>query len=168
MIATIDRVLGIVKARVLPRLAPVLARLPQQPPAFVGAVALNLLLREVFRDPLLDVALGRTIRLDVTDVGLTLDYRLTEDGLTLAAGSPDVALMATSDTFRALAAGDEDADTLFFNRRLEMRGDTELGLLLRNALDATDRSRLLQPRLPRPGDVLNAVRCAAGLPERRG
>ena len=36
----------------------------------------------------------------------------------------------------AWAEGAEDADTLFFERRLVMEGDTEFGLLLKNTLDA--------------------------------
>ena len=167
MMRAVESVLGVVRERLLPRLAPVFARLPQRPPAFVGAVALNVLLQEVFRDPVLEVARGRTLRVAITDLGLSLDYRLSDAGLTLSTGDPDVTLIATGDTFRTLAEGREDADTLFFNRRLEMRGDTELGLLLRNALDATDRSALLRPRVPSPRDMLNAVRCAAGLPGRR-
>jgi hypothetical protein len=37
---------------------------------------------------------------------------------------------------RALALRREDPDTLFFTRRLVLEGDTELGLALKNALDA--------------------------------
>jgi predicted lipid carrier protein YhbT len=32
----------------------------------------------------------------------------------------------------------EDPDTLFFSLRLSMEGDTELGLLVKNTLDAID------------------------------
>ena len=32
----------------------------------------------------------------------------------------------------------EDPDTLFFSRRLSMEGDTELGLLVKNTLDAIE------------------------------
>ena len=43
----------------------------------------------------------------------------------------------------------EDPDTLFFSRRQSMQGDTELGLLLKNTLDAlelpSDTWRLLMP-----------------------
>ena len=35
-----------------------------------------------------------------------------------------------------MAAGDEDADTLFFERVLVMEGDTEYGLLPKYTLDA--------------------------------
>ncbi len=37
-----------------------------------------------------------------------------------------------------LAAREVDADTLFFSRRLVMQGSTELGLIVRNAIDAID------------------------------
>jgi predicted lipid carrier protein YhbT len=43
----------------------------------------------------------------------------------------------------------EDPDTLFFSRRLLMEGDTELGLLVKNTLDAMELPpldwRLLMP-----------------------
>lgn len=34
---------------------------------------------------------------------------------------------------------DMDADTLFFQRRLRISGDTELGLIVKNWLDASPR-----------------------------
>ncbi|PJC12345.1 MAG: sterol-binding protein, partial [Comamonadaceae bacterium CG_4_9_14_0_8_um_filter_60_18] len=37
-----------------------------------------------------------------------------------------------------LARRQEDPDTLFFNRRLAMEGDTELGLLVKNTIDAIE------------------------------
>ena len=40
--------------------------------------------------------------------------------------------------FIALALREEDADTLFFGRRLRMEGDTSLGVLVKNTLAATE------------------------------
>lgn len=37
-----------------------------------------------------------------------------------------------------LAQRQEDPDTLFFNRRLSMEGDTELGLVVKNTLDGLE------------------------------
>lgn len=37
-----------------------------------------------------------------------------------------------------LAQRQVDPDTLFFSRRLVMEGDTELGLIVKNALDALE------------------------------
>lgn len=44
----------------------------------------------------------------------------------------------------ALALREEDPDTLFFSRRLRMEGDTDLGLLVKNTLDAVDWDALKQ------------------------
>lgn len=44
-----------------------------------------------------------------------------------------------------LASRLEDADTLFFQRRLSVSGDTELGLLARNLLDQLDWSQIPLP-----------------------
>jgi predicted lipid carrier protein YhbT len=46
-----------------------------------------------------------------------------------------------------MASGDEDADTLFFERALVMEGDTDFGLLVKNTLDAMGP---LLPPLLRP------------------
>ena len=39
----------------------------------------------------------------------------------------------------------EDPDTLFFQRRLKIEGDTELGLEVKNLMDSTDFDSLLKP-----------------------
>ncbi|WP_343719826.1 ubiquinone anaerobic biosynthesis accessory factor UbiT, partial [Achromobacter dolens] len=44
----------------------------------------------------------------------------------------------------ALMRGETDADTLFFQRRLRISGDTELGLIVKNWLDAAPRPAWLQ------------------------
>lgn len=49
-------------------------------------------------------------------------------------------------TFLLLASQREDADTLFFQRRLRMQGDTATGLHLKNFIDALDDS-VLAPAL---------------------
>jgi predicted lipid carrier protein YhbT len=53
-------------------------------------------------------------------------------------GEPDLTLSAKARDYLALALREEDADTLFFGRRLRMEGDTDLGLLVKNTLDAVD------------------------------
>ena len=55
---------------------------------------------------------------------------------------PDVVIKANKADFLAMATRTVDSDTLFFNRKLVMEGDTELGLLVRNLLDAVDLSAL--------------------------
>jgi len=59
-------------------------------------------------------------------------------GFRAADSRSEVALRisATAEGFVRLARGDEDPDRLFFERQLLMEGDTELGLVLNNTLDA--------------------------------
>ena len=40
--------------------------------------------------------------------------------------------------FMLLVSREEDADAMFFKRRLKMEGDTELGLYIKNFLDGLD------------------------------
>lgn len=75
-----------------------------------------------------------------------------------AGGKPDVTLTARTRDYLALALREEDADTLFFSRRLRMEGATHLGLLVKNTLDAVDWSafrerleRFLPPRSEEAG-----------------
>ena len=60
---------------------------------------------------------------------------------TLSASSPEpeLELRAGVGDFVALIRGTADADTLFFQRRLKIAGDTELGLIVKNWLDAAAR-----------------------------
>ena len=59
---------------------------------------------------------------------------------------PDLAFAANLSAFLQLLNRQEDPDTLFFNRELEITGDTELGLVVKNMLDAVEWPSL--PRLP--------------------
>lgn len=50
----------------------------------------------------------------------------------------DLAFSANLAAYLQLLARQEDPDTLFFNRELEITGDTELGLLVKNLLDSLE------------------------------
>lgn len=123
-------------------LARLVSRLPQQPPTHVLTLALNLALGRILpRDTLAPLA-GHHLQMRVLDAGLTLDFTLTDQGFrrapSAAGRKPDLIISATTRDFMALALREEDPDTLFFSRRLRMEGDTELGLLVKNTLDAVD------------------------------
>lgn len=77
----------------------------------------------------------RHLGIEVTDLGLR--WVVTFDGTRLrAVDLPAEASVRGSVTDLLLLAGRlEDADTLFFQRRLVLTGDTELGLTARNMLD---------------------------------
>ena len=146
--------------------ARVIARLPQLPPTLALVGALNLALDRVLPADELEPLTGRRLSVRVTDAGLTLRFTLTARGFrpSLDKRASDLTISATARDFLALALREEDPDTLFFSRRLLMEGDTELGLLVKNTLDAIDWDELLDgfsaaslfARLPLPGRRLAA------------
>lgn len=92
---------------------------------------------------------GRRFALHVVDLGLRLHFRCTAQGFRpLTDGAADLELAASVADFLALLRGTADADTLFFQRRLAIRGDTELGLVVKNWLDACERPTWLQRLMP--------------------
>lgn len=132
-----------------------LSRLPQYPASAAFAAALTLWLGDTLGAHAHPELAGKLICLHVTDAGLTLTFCVTARGFTpSAAADPDLTLAATAQDFLALALRHEDPDTLFFSRRLAMEGDTELGLLVKNSLDALE----FRPALPAPPDVLRRLR----------
>lgn len=82
---------------------------------------------------------GRSVALTLTDLGLRhglccRDGRFRPHGVADA----ELSLSASLADVLLLLAGQVDADTLFFQRRLAIAGDTELGLVVKNALDALE------------------------------
>lgn len=138
-------------------LGAVLSALPQHPPAVVAAVFITLLWGDVLNGTRLPDALGKVICINVRDAGLRLRFRVLREGIAACrAVAPDLLISAETNDFLALALRAEDADSLFFSRRLVMEGDTELGLLVRNTLEALD-TRALDSGLPAPAAVWRAL-----------
>lgn len=82
---------------------------------------------------------GRSICLGIRDTGTRLHFRVDRGRLVPArSGQPDVTIHGELRDFLDLATRREDADTLFFHRRLCIEGDTETGLHIKNSLDALD------------------------------
>lgn len=133
-----------------PTVARIAARLPQKPPTLALTLALNLALGRILPREDLAPLTGHHLRLNVRDAGLSLDFTLNERGFQarVADGKPDLILTANVRDYLALALREEDADTLFFARRLLMEGDTELGLLVKNTLDAVDWEALQRDYSP--------------------
>lgn len=132
-----------------------LAQLPHYPPSAVFAAALTLQVGGSLGADAHPEFAGKLIRLHIADAGVTLTLRITPRGFAASgATNPDLTLTATAQDFLALTLRREDPDTLFFSRRLTMEGDTELGLLVKNSLDAMEFS----PSLPAPRDVLRVLR----------
>ena len=130
-------------------LARVGARLPQLPPTLALVGGLNLALDRILPREPLEPLTGKRLLLKVTDAGLALRFTLTPRGFRPLFDSrqPDLTISATTRDYLALALREEDPDTLFFSRRLLMEGETDLGLLVKNTLDAVDWDALCS-RMP--------------------
>ena len=79
--------------------------------------------------------------------------------------APDLTISGTIYDFLALATRREDSDTLFFNRRVVMEGDTALGLELKNLLDGMDPEGiggLLPPLLRAANGLMGAYERLSG------
>ena len=138
-------------------------RLPQLPPTLGLTTALNLALDRILPRTTLEPLTGKLVCLRVTDGGLTLHFTLTPKGFrpAVSRAKPDLMISAKARDFLALALREEDPDTLFFNRRLLMEGDTDLGLLVKNTLDAVDWPRF-DPETLHPFRLLAALRLRLG------
>ncbi|MEY3748050.1 MAG: hypothetical protein RL194_1509 [Pseudomonadota bacterium] len=127
--------------------AKAITRLPATPPSFVLAKLLNALLLRKPEYQNLSPLYGKRISILVRDAGLQFRLILDERGFRPAPGHmrPDLSISASAHDFIKLASRREDPDSLFFSRRLVIEGDTELGLIAKNTLDAIDLSKLLLP-----------------------
>jgi predicted lipid carrier protein YhbT len=125
-------------AEVAGRIRPLVERLPMQPPAIALAAALNRWLRPRLPADAQQALSHRCVEIAVTDLGLRLRLQLDPRGFGLASATAPVALRiaAAAPAFWRLLSGKDDADRLFFERALVMEGDTEMGLVLKNTLDA--------------------------------
>ena len=129
----------------------------------VLSVALNEAFREPFRHDELGFLEGAKIRIKVTDfhidwlIGVGVDkFTPIDRGL-----EDDVCISGESLDFILLATRQADPDTLFFQRRIRIEGDTELGLGVKNTMDSMDWDDLpvpLRKLLQLTGSIIEKLR----------
>lgn len=97
----------------------------------------------------LDFLQDRVMRIEVTDARLIFHITQRQNRLRVVPEqrADDLSISGCVYDFLLLATRREDADTLFFNRRLKLGGDTELGLYVKNFLDALELEDRLGPLL---------------------
>lgn len=142
-----------------PPVGSVLSRLPAYPGSLLFVSALNLALRAQLAADVTAMLVGKRLRLRVTDAQWAFDFEWRKDrfSATQNTGDADLTISASACDFVLLARRLEDPDTLFFSRRLSMEGDTELGLLVKNTLDAIELPILNLESL-KPTQVLSRLK----------
>lgn len=102
------------------------------------------LLNRTFAEPLeegeFDALEGRRISLAIEDLGVMLTLSLEAQRLVLCHEPGEAIIRGGWREFLCLATRREDPDSLFFQRRLLIEGDTELGLTVKNLLDGREES----------------------------
>ncbi len=88
----------------------------------------------------LDYLEGKRICLSISDTGNNFYIRITGRRLIRCSRHApwDVRISGRLEDFWRLANRSEDPDTLFFNRDLELEGDTDAALYLKNLLDSVE------------------------------
>jgi predicted lipid carrier protein YhbT len=123
-----------------PRVGQLLSRLPAYPGSLILVTVLNRILVNELPADVRGYLQNKKLRIHVTDAQLTFDFTCVGARFVAAQRQTftDLIISASAQDFLRLAQRQEDPDTLFFNRRLSMEGDTELGLVVKNALDALE------------------------------
>ncbi|WP_286261144.1 ubiquinone anaerobic biosynthesis accessory factor UbiT [Thalassotalea atypica] len=124
--------------------------------------ALNSIFREALDDGDFEFLENKWLSILVPDLGFEFWISFSDDKLVLSlpvdGQNQDASFKANSEDLLLIAGRKQDPDTLFFQRRLLIEGDTELGLEVKNLIDSIDLDNL-------PSIVHYFVENAAGMIE---
>nr|WP_231502040.1 SCP2 sterol-binding domain-containing protein [Herbaspirillum sp. RV1423] len=134
-----------------PMVAQLMGMLPAYPGSLLFVTALNVAIAKHMPQDVRQSLSGKKLRIRVKDAGVEFDFEWREQRFAACrkGDGSDLTIAANGHDFVLLAQRQEDPDTLFFSRRLSMEGDTELGLMVKNTLDAIDLSAFNLKRLVR-------------------
>ncbi|MEC9482871.1 MAG: SCP2 sterol-binding domain-containing protein [Halomonas sp.] len=126
----------------LPSPLPLLRALDPRVPLALKRRLIEPLLNRAYAGPLgegeFDDLAGRRVGLAIDDLGIALTLSVERSRLVLVDMAPEVVIRGGWREFLCLATRREDPDGLFFQRRLVIEGDTELGLTVKNLLDGLE------------------------------
>lgn len=142
-----------------PPIGKFLSRLPAYPGSLLFVTGLNLALLKSLPADVKQSLADKKLRIKVSDAQLSFDFKWTRNSFSACrhTGDADLTISASAHDFLLLARRLEDPDTLFFSRRLVMEGDTELGLLVKNTIDAIELPMLDLERIS-PQRVLAGIK----------
>ncbi len=114
--------------------------LPKHAQLFVAEQVANRMLNEQVVDGDVDFLDDSSLRVQILDMGFDWEVSKKGNKLKFAKGKDgaETTFSGNSKEFLLLASRREDPDTLFFQRRLSIEGDTELGLQIKNLIDSVD------------------------------
>lgn len=99
--------------------------------------------RQALADGELEFLEGRWLNIHVRDIDLKWYTTVENEKLIVSQqADADVSFSADASDLLMIAARKQDPDTLFFQRRLVIEGDTELGLYVKNLMDAIELEQM--------------------------
>ncbi|EKS8573956.1 SCP2 domain-containing protein [Salmonella enterica subsp. enterica serovar Newport] len=99
--------------------------------------------RQALADGELEFLEGRWLSIHVRDIYLKWYTTVENEKLIVSQqADADVSFSADASDLLMIAARKQDPDTLFFQRRLVIEGDTELGLYVKNLMDAIELEQM--------------------------
>ena len=99
--------------------------------------------RQALDDGELEFLEGRWLSIHVRDIELQWFTSVVNGKLVVSQNAQaDVSFSADASDLLMIAARKQDPDTLFFQRRLVIEGDTELGLYVKNLMDAIELEQM--------------------------
>ncbi|WP_263078437.1 SCP2 sterol-binding domain-containing protein [Endozoicomonas sp. Mp262] len=116
-------------------------------PTTVIAAPIERLINRLFKVPVeegdFDFLEDRWLKIHFSDINFNIHLGFDGTRLNIVEPRPcDVEFRGTIPAFISLATRKEDPDTLFFQRKLMIEGDTELGLGIKNLLDSLEMEQL--------------------------
>lgn len=115
-------------------------------PVLLLQEGISSLLHIPLKEGRLDFWENKVIGIRIEDLGIVLNF--TKKGnriLEVKSALPQVSISGTFKAFMLLVARKSDPDTLFFQRKLLVEGDTALGLEIKNFLDSLEIDSLPAP-----------------------
>ncbi|WP_299018832.1 SCP2 domain-containing protein [uncultured Photobacterium sp.] len=108
---------------------------------------LAMVFKEALEDGDFEFLEDRWLKVEVRDLGLRWFISYQNEQLVVSdhVEQEDVSFSGECNDLVLIAARKEDPDTLFFQRRLRIEGDTELGLEVKNLMDSIDLESLPAP-----------------------
>ena len=105
---------------------------------------LNRVFAEALADDEFEFLEDKWLQVEVSDLSINWCISCQDNKLVIAPQAPsiDVSFKGNLNELLLITARKEDPDTLFFQRRLKIEGDTELGLEVKNMLDSFDLQEL--------------------------
>lgn len=108
---------------------------------------LKMAFKEALEDGDFEFLEGKWLKVSVVDMRLDWYISYEDEKLIVAdqVQQEDVAFSGNLNDLVLIAGRKEDPDTLFFQRRLSIEGDTELGLEVKNLMDSVDLEAMPKP-----------------------